>query len=58
LHFGDGVVDVVEEHLRDTGAAPGRVGAELGQPAVVGLDAGEPAVVVLLSRRLVRREQS
>ena len=43
----DRVVDVVEEDLRDSGATPGRLGAEVGEPSVVGLDPGEPVVVVV-----------
>ena len=46
-HFGDGGVDVVEEDLGHARPPAGRLGAEVGHPAVVGLEAGPPQLELL-----------
>ncbi len=46
-NVGDGVVQVVEEHLADAGPPLRAFGHEVGQPTVVGPDAGQAVAVVL-----------
>ena len=46
VDVGDGIVDVVEEDLADTGAALGKLATEVHEPAVVGPDAGQTMVVL------------
>ena len=50
-NFGDGLVDVVEEDLREPGPPVRRLAAEVGQPAVVRAQAGEPELVFLAGPR-------
>ena len=51
VDVGDRVVDVVQEDLRETGAASGPLVAEVDEPAVVRADADESALVVVGRRR-------
>ena len=50
-HLGHRRLDVVQGDLRDAGAAAGRVGAEVGEPAVVRLEAGPPPFHVARGER-------
>jgi hypothetical protein len=47
LHVGDGVVDIVEEDLADSGALDRLSVAEVDHPAVVGADAGAAQLVLV-----------
>ena len=50
-HVGDRFVDIVEEDLREAGAALGMIGAEVGEPAVVSPQSGEAQLEIVGRRR-------